>query len=108
MNGINLFIEDKISLYKMYMPFIVEGGLFIATPRESLLGEELTIDLAFAFHPEKINFVGKVVWITPEHAQGGKMQGIGLQFQGKEGVALKALIEKMLEGVGNGEPTYTF
>jgi type IV pilus assembly protein PilZ len=92
----------------MYMPFVAQGGLFFATSQEALLGDEMAIHLSFGFHPETIHFVGKVVWITPENAQNGKIQGLGLQFQGKEGIALKLLIEKMLEGVGGEASTYTF
>ncbi len=108
MNGISLKLEDKITLYKMYMPFITDGALFFPTEQEYNLSDSVPVSLSFAFHPNKVCFEGKVIWITPKLAQGGKLQGIGLQFCGEEGALLKTFIEKLLgDHLHSQELTYT-
>ncbi len=43
--------------------------------------------------PDVIAITGKVVWVTPVGAEGNKSAGVGLQFQGDEGNALRNKIE---------------
>jgi type IV pilus assembly protein PilZ len=108
MNGISLTLQDKVTLYKMYMPFVTHGGLFIPTTQEHNLGELVPVTLSFAFYPETISFVGKVIWVTPPNAHGERLQGVGLQFSGDEDEDLQLLIEKLLgELLNSDEVTYT-
>lgn len=108
MNGISLALDDKVTLYKMYMPFIAQGGLFIPTDQVYVLGDIVSVTLSLAFYPDVISFVGKVIWITPQNAQGEKLQGVGLQFCEEENDVLKLLIEKLLgELLHSDEMTYT-
>ncbi|MGI9277152.1 MAG: PilZ domain-containing protein [Endozoicomonas sp.] len=81
MSGIlSLTIKDSSSLYSSYMPFITGGGLFIPTAKQYRLGDEVFIRLTLMEEADKIPVPGKVVWITPQGAQGNRTVGIGVQF----------------------------
>ncbi|MDY6890982.1 MAG: PilZ domain-containing protein [Pseudomonadota bacterium] len=95
---LSLTIGDRESLYKAYMPFITNGGLFIPTARSYQLGEEVFMLLTLMDEPDKVPVTGKVVWVTPKAAQGGRIPGIGIQLSGDD-AALVRKIETYLAGM---------
>ncbi len=97
-NGIlSLAIKDKAALYAAYMPFVKGGGLFVSTSRQYNMGDEVFLLLTLMDEPEKIAVAAKVVWMTPEGAQGNRAAGIGVQFMDNEGMA-QSKIETHLAG----------
>ncbi len=107
-NGIiSLSIKDTAVLYASYMPFVKNGGLFVPTAKQYKIGDEVFMLLTLMEEPEKIPCAGKVVWITPQGAQGGRAAGIGVQFAAQnEGLNNK--IETYLAGaLVSGRPTQT-
>lgn len=101
-------ITDKAMLYSAYMPFVKNGGLFIVCDTPYKLGDELSLSLQLMDEPLRLSITGKVVWLTPSHAQSNKSQGIGIQFseEGAEGVRNK--IETYLAGaLQSDRPTHT-
>ncbi|CAA0118989.1 Uncharacterised protein [BD1-7 clade bacterium] len=107
-NGIiSLTIKDKAVLYAAYMTFIKNGGLFVPTTKSYQMGDEVFMLLTLMDEPEKIPVAGKVVWITPQGAQGNRAAGIGVQFNGDDDLA-KNKIETYLAGSLESErPTHT-
>lgn len=104
---LSLSIRDKQVLYATYMPFVKGGGLFIPTPKSYQLNDEVVLILSLLSEPDKFPVTGKVIWITPEGAQGQKAAGIGVQFIEDEG-GLKDRIETHLAGsLGGDTPTHT-
>ena len=98
MSGIlSLTIKDSSSLYASYMPYISGGGLFIPTSRSYQLGDEVFIRLTLMDESEKIPVPGKVIWVTPIGAQGGREAGIGVQFTDPTD-AVRSKIETYLTG----------
>jgi type IV pilus assembly protein PilZ len=96
---LSLTIKEKSALHAAYMPFIRGGGLFIPTSKAYHLGDEVFMLLTLMDDSTKIPVAGKVVWITPAGAQGGKTQGIGVQFANNEsGAAARNKIEGYLGG----------
>jgi len=77
---LSLNINSKSALYAAYMPFINHGGIFVPTTRDYKLGDEVFMLLQLMEDPTKHAVAGKVIWITPAGAQGGKTQGVGIQF----------------------------
>ena len=75
---LSLSIKDKAALYSAYMPFVTNGGLFVATDKNYKLGEEIFLLLNIMDEPEKIPVAGKVVWITPQGAQGNRSGQISI------------------------------
>ncbi|MDG2047336.1 MAG: PilZ domain-containing protein [Halioglobus sp.] len=107
-NGIlSLTIKDKAVLYSAYMPFLDNGGLFVPTNEAYSLGDEVFVLLTLMDESEKIPISGKVVWLTPQGAQGNRTAGIGVQFSDQDATA-NAKIENHLAGVlSSDRPTHT-
>ena len=105
---LSLAIKEKAALYSAYMPFIKGGGLFIPTNKTYKLGEEVFMLLSLLDDPNKLKVVGTVAWITPV-TQGGRPQGIGVQFSEQDGgVEARNKIEALLGGVlKSARPTHT-
>lgn len=90
--------STKNDLYAAYMPFLANGGVFIATKEPFQLGEEVGLNIRILDELERFELDGLVAWLTPLGAQGGKPAGIGIQFQGDMGSVLRNKIETQLAG----------
>lgn len=105
---LSLTIRDKAVLYATYMPFIKQGGLFIPTNKPYNLRDEVLMLLNFMEETEKLPVSGKVIWITPNGAQGNRAVGIGVQFQGEDSSIVRNKIETYLAGtLKSDRPTHT-
>jgi len=105
---LSLAIKEKAALYAAYMPFIKGGGLFIPTNKSFKIGDEVFMLLSLLDDPNKLKVVGQVAWITPV-TQGGRPQGIGVQFSEKDGgIEARNKIEALLGGaLKSSRPTHT-
>ena len=102
-----LHIKDKMVLLAAYMPFLSNGGIFVPTDIKYQIGNEVFLLLNLLKQTEEIPVAGTVVWVTPVHAQGGRIKGAGIQFNDQEGRA-KLHIERCLQGYENSDrSTYT-
>ena len=63
---LTLTIKDKSALYLAYMPYIINGGLFIPTSSSYRLGDEVFMLLNLMGEDEKIPVAGTVIWMTPK------------------------------------------
>jgi len=106
---LSLNINSKSALYAAYMPFLKNGGIFVPTTRDYTLGDEVFMLLQIMEDPAKHAVAGKVVWITPGGAQGGKTQGVGVHFaEDDASKLLRGRIENVLAGhLGSNRPTHT-
>lgn len=95
---LSISIKDLAVLYSAYMPFVENGGLFIPTRKPYELGDEVFILLGLMEESERIPLACTVIWLTPQGAQGGRAQGIGVRFNDKDNPA-RAKIEKYLTGM---------
>ena len=103
-----LTIKDKAVLYAAYMPYITHGGLFVPTNKSYELGEEVFMLIQLLEESEKLPVSGKIIWITPGHAQGNRAPGIGVQFCQEEGRLVRNKIETYLAGaLKSDRPTHT-
>ena len=64
-NTLFLTITDKNDLYAAYMPFVINGGLFITTNLPYEMGQEVSISLTLMDELEQLAISGKVIWTTP-------------------------------------------
>ena len=106
---LSLNINSKSALYAAYMPVLRNGGIFIPTARNYLIGDEVFMLLSLMDDPAKLPIAGTVVWITPVGAQNNKVQGVGVHFKNDEsGIEARRRIEAILGGVlQSGRPTHT-
>ena len=90
------------------MPFVRNGGLFIPTTKRYELGDDVFMLLSLMDEPERIPVAGKVVWITPQRAEGNRAAGVGVQFSEQDGGLARTKIEGFLAGALESErPTHT-
>ncbi len=100
-------IQDAGQLYAQYMPFVLNGGLFVPTAKSYSVGDEVFMLVTLFDEPEKMPVAGKIVWITPVGAQGNRQAGIGVQFNGQDDLA-RQKIETLLAGsLQSDRPTHT-
>ncbi len=105
---LSLALKDKAHLHQSWVPFLRQGGMFVPTNRRFALGDEVFLVLTLPESSERIPIAGKVAWVTPIAAQGGRAAGIGVQFaEGGEGEALRGRIEALLAGFNADKPTHT-
>lgn len=69
-------IEDDQELYRSYMPFLLNGGLYIPTRKRFKLGDEVLILLTL-MGEERMAIPGRVAWLS---ARGHRNSGVGVQF----------------------------
>lgn len=104
---LNATIPDKISLYKSYMGFLKNGGLFVPTSHRYSLQEEVFVLVTLPEETERRPVSGSVAWLSPTNAP-GRPQGIGIQFSDTpENDALRTRIEVLLAGHTGDKPTHT-
>ena len=105
---ISIAIKDKQALYMSYMPFVTNGGLFVPTNKDYNLGDELFLLVNVMDEPEPLKISGKIVWINPPGALGGRPRGVGVQFMGDTASKSANLIETRLGGsITLTRPTHT-
>ncbi len=101
-------IETKQELYAAYMPFLINGGLFVPTKKDFKLGDEVLILLSL-LGEERIAIPGQVAWITPLGSQHSINSGVGVHFNDSpEGSQAKNTISSLLAGMLESDrPTRT-
>lgn len=80
---INCNYNSEMALYLAYMPFIKGGGLFVRSAQLMSVGSSVKLSVKLPNETEPFECSGRVVWITPKGAQGGKPAGFGIQFLGE-------------------------
>ncbi|MFN3829185.1 MAG: PilZ domain-containing protein [Tepidimonas ignava] len=94
---IQLTIKEKAALYAAYIPLFAEGGIFVPSARSYTLGQDVYVLLTLPDDLQRYPIAGKVAWITPAGATGGRTQGVGIRFPDDERArALRARIEELL------------
>jgi type IV pilus assembly protein PilZ len=106
---IQLVFREKGALYAAYIPLLTDGGLFVPTAREYRLGDDIYLLLSLPEDPQRYPVAGKVAWLTPSNASGGRTQGVGVRFPADEKTrGLKLKIEEILgTSISSSKPTQT-
>lgn len=106
---IQLVFREKGALYAAYIPAFVDGGLFVPTTREYKLGDDIYLLLSLPDDTQRYPVAGKISWITPPNASGGRTQGVGVKFPNDEKTrALRVKIEQILgTAISSAKPTQT-
>lgn len=104
-----LVIRSKAALYAAWIPLLKNGGIFLPSARNHVLGEEVLILLSLLDDPTKIPLQGHIAWINPAHTAGNRPQGIGVQLNdGDVARELKKKVEGLLAGaLQSSRPTHT-
>ncbi len=104
-----LAIKEKGALHAAYIPLFAEGGIFVPTPREYRLGDDVYVLLTLPDDPQRYPVAGRVAWVTPARAGGNRIQGVGIQFpKDEKSRQLKHKIEEILgTALGSDRQTQT-
>ncbi len=100
---LNLTIKDKATLYKAYMPFLKNGGLFVPTITKYEMGDDVFMLLSLMDEVDRIPVAGKIIWITPVGAEGTRAAGVGVQFSDQDDGTARMKIETYLGGALTSE-----
>lgn len=106
---IQLVFREKGALYAAYIPAFSDGGLFVPTTREYKLGDDIYLLLSLPDDAQRYPVAGKIAWITPGNASGGRTQGVGVKFPSDEKTRLlRVKIEQILgTAISSSKPTQT-
>ena len=106
---IQLVFREKGALYAAYIPAFTEGGLFVPTSRDYTLGDDIYLLLSLPEDTQRYPVAGKIAWITPANASGGRTQGVGVRFPGDDKTRLlRVKIEQILgTNISSSKPTQT-
>jgi type IV pilus assembly protein PilZ len=106
---IQLVFREKGALYAAYIPAFTEGGLFVPTARDYTLGDDIYLLLSLPECDQRYPVAGKIAWITPANASGGRTQGVGVRFPGDDKTRLLRMkIEQILGvNIASSKPTQT-
>lgn len=107
MEELTIDFNDLKDLYRSYMPFLKNGGLFVRTARQYKMGQSLALSVTLPDSLESVTVSGKVAWITPHGSQSSNPAGVGVSFIDDKS-QLSTQIEKLLGGMLNSaDPTHT-
>jgi type IV pilus assembly protein PilZ len=106
---IQLVFREKGALYAAYIPAFTDGGLFVPTTREYSLGDDIYLLLSLPEDPQRHPVAGKIAWLTPANASGGRTQGVGVRFPADDKTRLlRVKIEQILgTNLSSSKPTQT-
>ncbi len=106
---IQLVFREKGALYAAYIPAFTDGGLFVPTTREYNLGDDIYLLLSLPDDAQRYPVAGKIAWLTPANASGGRTQGVGVRFPSDEKTRLlRVRIEQILgTNISSSKPTQT-
>ena len=106
---IQLVFREKGALYAAYVPILANGGIFVPSTRDYKLGDDVYLLLSLPDDPQRYPVAGKVAWITPANAAGGRTQGVAVSFSNDEKVrVLRQKIETLLgTQLQSAKPTQT-
>lgn len=94
--ALKVHLKHKDALYKSYMAFLAEGGLFIPTAKKFVLADKIHLELRLLDDLQMYSINTCVAWISPASAQGRWMTGVGVQFSGEQGRQARHKIEVLL------------
>ena len=106
---IQLVFREKGALYAAYMPAFTDGGLFVPTTRDYTLGDDIYLLLSLPEDPQRYPVAGKIAWITPANASGGRTQGVGVRFPADDKTRLLRvkIVQILGTNISSSKPTQT-
>jgi len=99
--------SDNLTLYKCYMPFLKNGGIYVPTATNHPIGSKVFLVARLPNSEERLPIVGDVVWVNQSKAV-TRPAGIGIRFADTpENAMVRDRIEKAILGISSETQTYT-
>lgn len=100
-------LKTKDDLYRSYMPFLKNGGIFVPNDRRFNLGQEVFLLLILPEESERHPIAGTVAWWSSS-AFDSRPKGVGIHFLPNPTTdTLRNRIEVLLAGYPTDRATYT-
>ncbi|MFC3031195.1 PilZ domain-containing protein [Pseudoalteromonas fenneropenaei] len=99
--------EDLDELYRCYMAFLRQGGVFVKTNLRFEMGTAVAVRVTLPDALEEDVASGKVVWITPQGAQNANPPGVGIAFGDGQEVLNDKIVKLLGTQLNSDKPTYT-
>lgn len=99
--------EDLDELYRCYMAFLQQGGMFVKTNMRHEMGASVVLRITLPDALEDDLVEGKVVWISPQGAQNTNPPGIGVAFGEDSAIINDKIIKILGTSLNSDKPTYT-
>lgn len=101
-------ITDTTMLYSSYLPFVVNGGIFVPSARPHQIGEDVFVAFTLPGSPDRYPLNGKVIWINHK-SMGSRPAGFAIQFgSDPNSTRMRNEVERLLAGqLDSAQPTYT-
>lgn len=95
---IQVTFHSKESLQHAYMPFLLHGGIFVATEHDYAMGADVFLMLTLPENAGRQATAGKVVWVNPP--LGHRPRGVGVAFdETPSSDRLRELLETLILGL---------
>lgn len=91
---------DLPSLKRAYMPFVIEGAIFIPTEKNFQLNDSVTASITLPENNQEYTFTGEIIWVSPIASH---HPGIGITCSGDEGQAFRKAVADLIGEVKGGE-----
>ena len=104
---LNAEFHSERDLYLAFMPFLQEGGLFVRTPRQYELGDEVGLHVLLPDSLEPSIVKGEICWLTPIGAQNGTPPGVGVTFIDDPDKIRHQIEQILARHLNSTEPTLT-
>ena len=88
-------ISDRVELYRHYMSFVDQGGLFVPTADTYQLGDNVRFVLSIYLLTEPEPITGDVVWLSYCGFGSNRRSGVGVRLS-RQQASLKRQIEQVL------------
>ena len=100
MSQLTLMVTNKNIAFKVFMPFVEDGAVFIPSDEKHRIGDKVTLKINMPELQKEMDCEGVVIWISPlgSHSK----RGVGVQFQGKQGEQVKQAFEAYVAGMKMG------
>ena len=108
MGVVSLAYVDLEQLYRSFMPFFKNGGLFFPTLDPYQMGQEVIMEITLPDSTDKVKAKGIVSWVTPLNSAGHNREGVGVEFSDGSGITLRHRISSLLaDKVDQKAPSHT-
>lgn len=103
MQTIIIDYKDTMMLYKSYMPFITQGGLYTCTDQSYAIGDRPEVQVTLPEQKQAIQFTGQIIWIKQLPGKTA-MIGIGIALPDNDPTDLKNKIKTLIADYQSVEP----
>ena len=101
MRALTLTVGSASIAYKVYMPFVQGGAVFVPTDEEFELREEVRREVDFSESNQHFSIEGVVVWVSSTNDLA--RQGVGIKAGEGDGEALMKALEVAAGDLLKGE-----